>query len=67
MTVDVIHQLRNVVQSSGVSQADIAKETGIDPGVLSRFVRGERGITDATFAKLCQFFNLELRPARQKR
>lgn len=61
----VNEQLRRRIKDSGVSQADIARETGIDPGVISRFARGERGINDETFALLCKYFDLELRP-RQK-
>jgi len=67
MSSSVSEQLKDAIVASGVSQAEIARETGIDRGVLSRFNRGERGISDATFSKLCEFFNLELRTIQRRR
>ena len=58
----VSDQLRKAIQECPLSQNQIARNAGVDPGVLSRFMRGERGITDETFSKLCKFLRLELRP-----
>ncbi len=61
----VIDQLRGFVRDSGAKQADIARDTGIDPGVISRFARGERGLNAETFSVLCGYFDLELRPRKR--
>ncbi len=52
--------IRNKILSCGLSQYEIAKETGIDAGVLSRFVTGKRAIKIETAEKLCKALGLVL-------
>ena len=54
--------LRQMIETSGQSQAAIARATGIAQPVLCRFVRGERDLTLRTADKLLAHFDLELRP-----
>ena len=56
----VTEQLRRAIERSGQSFRDIAKETGVNVGVVSRFVRKERGINGDTVDKLCRWLGLEL-------
>jgi len=64
---DIQEQLRQAIEESPVTQYRLAKVSGIDKGILSRFIRGERTITLATAARLAEALDLELRPARQPR
>jgi plasmid maintenance system antidote protein VapI len=56
----IIDQLQKAIAASGETEYAIAKASGVDTGVLSRFVRGERSITLATAAKLCSHLGLRL-------
>jgi plasmid maintenance system antidote protein VapI len=62
MRGDVSEQLRKAILASGESQYAMAKATGVDQAVLSRFIRGERGIGSDTFAILCKHLGLTLGP-----
>ena len=62
---DIEDQLRRAIEESPITQYALAKISGIDKGILSRFIRGERTITLATAARLVEALDLELRPARQ--
>ena len=42
-----------MIADSGESQLSISESTGIDQGNLSRFLRGERGLSLDNFAVLC--------------
>jgi DNA-binding phage protein len=59
---DVCEQLREAVQASGKTVYRVAKDAGIKPTVLSRFLRRERDIRGETFAKVAAALGLELRP-----
>jgi hypothetical protein len=59
---DVCEQLRRRIKESGKTHYRVARDAGIKPEMVARFVRGERDITGATFAKLCKALGLELRP-----
>ena len=41
-------------------QLSIAEATGISQGNLSKFLRGERGLSLENFAVLCDYFKLKL-------
>jgi hypothetical protein len=61
-------QLKEAIRASGKPPNLIAKETGIAPMILSRFLSDEpdqhRDIRlESTADKLCAYFGLELRPA----
>lgn len=43
-----------------MSNYEIAKQAGIEQSALSRFMRGERGLTTATLDKLGELFDLEI-------
>lgn len=58
--------LRQRIRDCGASQQDIANETGIDPGQISRFQRGERGVNIETVERLLDFFDLEVQPRQNK-
>jgi transcriptional regulator with XRE-family HTH domain len=65
----VSEQLREAMdksQKSGESLCQMADGCGVDDGVLSRFMRGERGLTTKTLDRLCEYLNLELRESKRK-
>jgi transcriptional regulator with XRE-family HTH domain len=53
--------IRRAVEDSGRTAYAIALESGVSQAVLSRFLRGERGINLDTAEKLCRALGLELR------
>jgi len=53
-------QFRQLIRNSGMSNYEIAKQAGIEQSALSRFMRGERGLTTATLDKLGELFDLEI-------
>jgi transcriptional regulator with XRE-family HTH domain len=53
-------QLRDAVEKSGESQRVIADATGINQGNLSRFLRGERGMSLDNVDALCAYLKLKL-------
>ena len=53
-------QLRRAVAESEHSQYTICRETGIDKSVLSKFVRGLRGLQMDTVDTLCEYLGLRL-------
>jgi transcriptional regulator with XRE-family HTH domain len=56
----VSETLRAAVGDCGDSLAEVARQTGIDVGNLSRFVRGERGLSVENLDILAEYLNLEL-------
>jgi transcriptional regulator with XRE-family HTH domain len=60
MKQNVIDQLRKAIRASGQTQLEIAEATGIPQGNLSRFLRGERGLSLESFARLCVHLGLSL-------
>lgn len=57
--------IQKAIETSGQSRESIARETGINRSVLSRFVRGQQGISLTTADKLADYLGLELK--RKKR
>ena len=55
-------QLRDAVEHCGVTRYELAKQTNVSESVLSRFVRGQRGLTLATADRLVEQLGLELVP-----
>lgn len=53
-------QLREAVNSAGVTKYVISKATGIDQSTLSRFVRGERGLSSEALDALGEYLDLEV-------
>jgi DNA-binding phage protein len=57
--------IRGAIQKDARSLYQLWKETGVDQGLLSRFMRSERGINLRTAEILCEALGLELRPVRK--
>ena len=63
MSID--DQLREAISRSGETHYRIAKETGLKPQVIDRFMQG-RDIYASTMRRLANHFNLELRMEPQQ-
>lgn len=59
--------LQQAIRDSDFSQSEVARRAGIDVGQVSRFLRGERGMTLATAAKVADVLGLDLRLVRKAR
>ena len=55
----VSDQLREIILSRGPGHA-IARAAGVDPGIVSRFLRHERGLTLETLDRLAESLGLRL-------
>lgn len=55
------------LRQSGLSRYQIAKRTGVQQAILSRFVSRNKDLRLATVEKLAEFLGLELRPADKGR
>jgi transcriptional regulator with XRE-family HTH domain len=51
---NMVLQLRELIQTDGRSLNQLAKDSGLDAGRLSRFLRGERDINFEAAARLCE-------------
>jgi len=60
-------QLRQAIEAGPKSRYQIAKETGLDEGLLSRFVHGKSGLSIPSIDKLCECLGLEIRQVRRPR
>ena len=70
--VPISDQIRERIKASEKSFREVAKETGIPHPTISRFMRGERGLSMEAIDKLCVYFRISLtdepaKPARKKR
>ena len=54
-------QLRQAIADSGMSPSQVGALCGVDPGQLSRFVRGERTLILRSADKIASLLGLELR------
>lgn len=57
---DLVDQLRQAIQKSGLTLNEIERRCGVSHAALSRFMRGERSLTLPVVAKLCQVLGLRL-------
>jgi len=61
-------QLREAIRSSGESSSDICRATKVDPATISRFMRGERGLSMEALNAIVRHLRLvlvrERRPAK---
>ncbi len=55
-------QLRRAIRDCGMTRYAIAVRTGIDQGTLSKFMKGERGLSLAAIDKLMDTLGLEIQP-----
>lgn len=60
MKYDVVEQLRRAMRASEQTQVKIAEGSGVDQGTISKFLRGERGLSLESYAALCKYFRLTL-------
>lgn len=56
----VVEQLREAIRQSGESLNHLGKRSGVDSARLSRFMRGQRGLTLTAAEKLCDALGLLL-------
>ena len=53
-------QFREKIKNSGLSLSELCRRSGVDKGMLSRFLRQERTLTLATVGKVCAVLGLRL-------
>jgi hypothetical protein len=63
----VSQQLARAIQADLRGLREIARQTEIDNGNLSRFVDGKRGLSIENFDRLCRFMDLELQPREKQK
>jgi len=63
----VSEQLRAAVEAGPLTRYEISKRTGLDEGLLSKFVHGHTGLSFRSIDLLCQCLGLELRPVEPTR
>ena len=63
-TLSVSETLRALLQGRCDSLAEVARQTGIDVGGLSRFIRRERGLSAENIDALADYLGLDLRPRK---
>jgi hypothetical protein len=59
--------LRRAILDCGETRYALGRRTGIDSAVLSRFVRGERGLSSDSIDTLVAALDLEVRPRRRRK
>jgi plasmid maintenance system antidote protein VapI len=59
-----VDDLRKAILNSGQTEYRVAKESGVAQPIVNRFLRGERGISLETAAKLCKYLRLHLAAVR---
>lgn len=60
-------QLRQFISERDESLAEIGRQTGVDHSMLSRFLRGERGLSTKSLDRLCKYLGVELRKVRRRK
>ncbi|MDE2100035.1 MAG: helix-turn-helix transcriptional regulator [Patescibacteria group bacterium] len=60
-------KLRRAIRDSELSRYAISARTGIDQGTLSRFMKGERGLSLSAIDKLMDVLGLDIRPRRKRK
>lgn len=63
----VSEALRKAISGSGLTPYAIAKSAGMSPQIITRFLRGERGLSLVVIDRLCRVLGLELTPAKRPR
>ena len=64
----IMDELREMVESSGISRYRISNDTGIHESQLSRFIHGKRGLSIEVVEQLVEYFGSEIviRRSRKK-
>ena len=60
----LLDAIRSAVESSGKTRYQIAKESGISAGQLSRLINRQRGMTLETLERLATYMGLEIKVVR---
>ena len=61
-TANLSDALRAAIQDSGISLQQLARESGVDVSILSRFVRAERTMTLELADRLAARLRVQLKP-----
>ncbi len=62
----LVDQIRQAVLDAGMTRYQISQLTGIDNASLSRFVHGERGLSEEALNSLGELLNLEIVVRKKK-
>ncbi|NLT75142.1 MAG: helix-turn-helix transcriptional regulator [Planctomycetes bacterium] len=65
MATMIVETIKQAIEHSGKTRAEIGRETGVDVAVLWKLVHGGTASVQ-TLDTLCGYFGLELRPKRRK-
>lgn len=57
---DLVEVIKAAIKKSGLSLNELSRQAGVAVPQISRFVSGERGLTVAVAAKLCEALHLRL-------
>ena len=60
-------RIRKAIETADVTRYRIAQETEIEQSALSRFMSGERGLSQEAIDTLAEYFDLELVPRRRRK
>jgi transcriptional regulator with XRE-family HTH domain len=60
-------QISEAILASGLTLRELSRASGVDPGQLSRFVRGHRSMHLPAAAKVCEALGLELVQKKPKK
>lgn len=66
----LLEDLRQAVRSRigpDLSQAELGRQVGIDPGQLCRWLQGQTRLAQESLEALAEYLDLELRPRRRSR
>jgi hypothetical protein len=65
--VEIQEQIRDAIKNDGRTIYALAKESGIDHGILYRFMDRSRGLNLDTVGRLLQVLGLEVRLVKTKK
>jgi transcriptional regulator with XRE-family HTH domain len=58
-------QLREAIETAGVTRYEIAKQTGVSQSALSKFVLGQRGLSNKAMDAVGEYLGLAICKKRQ--
>jgi hypothetical protein len=58
--LDLVGDLKKAIRSSGQSLTQLGRVCNVNPAQLSRFMRGERGLTLRAAGRICEALRLRL-------
>ncbi len=67
MTKSISERLREELQKSGWTPSTIGRAAGVSPGIIHRFLSGERGLALDTIDRICDVLALELTPSTTRK